>query len=43
MQKNIIVKSILNIAKNTRGHNILLYIAEYNNDDKINCVIYLKK
>ena len=24
-------------------NNILLYIAEYNNDDKINCVIYLKK
>ena len=23
-------------------NNILLYIAEYNNDDKINCVIYLK-
>lgn len=24
-------------------NNILLYIAEYNDTDKINCVIYLKK
>ena len=24
-------------------NNILLYIAEYHNSDKINCVIYLKK